>query len=85
MSLPSYARFEDIYGNIKGNCFINVGWFITDYALADIIVNKLPSVALNDPNIHSVRLYHYSFPIEMIIDMRKSGFDATKELLGRII
>lgn len=85
MSLPSHAIFEDIYGNRKGTCFINVGWFIDASGLADIIVNELPSVALNRPDIHVVWLYHYSFPVEMLIDMRNSGWDNTMEFLTHII
>lgn len=85
MSLPETAIFEDIYGNVKGTCFINVGWFLQPKSLCCVLLNDLPSVALNRPDIHVVRLYGYSFFVEMILDFRQADRTDVDNFLEKLL
>lgn len=85
MSLPETAIFEDIYGNIKGTCSVNVGWWLTSPSLSRVILKDLPTIALTRPDIHVVRLYGFSFFTEMIEDFRKSDSDEVEFVLTHMI
>jgi hypothetical protein len=82
MSLPSKAEFFNIYGDLIGECFVNIGWFVTDRALVQVIVQELPSAAIMNPRVHYVELYGFSFPIDMVLDMRSAGLEASEILLS---
>jgi hypothetical protein len=82
MSLPNRANFYNIYGDLIGDCFVNIGWWIDNRGLARIIVEQLPSAAMTNPKVHYVELYEFSFPIEMVIDMRSAGLQAAEIFLS---
>ena len=73
MSLPTYAQYYNIYGDKIGDSFVNIGWFISEIALFRVLTNELPQNVYTDPRIHYMEIYGFTFPIEMVCDLKRSS------------
>lgn len=84
MSLPSRAMFYNIYDELIGSSFINVGWCITSRSVLGVIRENFPKKVFDDPRIHYVEMYDYTFPMDMICDLLIGDEHECLELLDAI-
>ncbi len=85
MSLPTYMRMFNIYGEELGNSFANAGWWVDENGLYKILVEEFPSVVFDKPNVAYVEVYGFTFWMEMIEDFHLYGREETIRFLRHVI
>lgn len=85
MSLPTYMVMYNIYGDRMGDSFANAGWRVDARRLYDILVPEFPSVVFSKPNVAYVKLYGFTFFIDMLLDFRNSPKEDVIKVLQHII
>ena len=80
MSLPSKCNMLNADGDVVSSVPVNIGWFLSEFGLADVISEVRKSTEYQDPNVSAIYLYGMTFSKEFIEDVARVPGITKKEV-----